>query len=206
MTYYADLSNIGLFESPIPHLLSIGWLEKGKPFQKGKVHLNVIEKLKHFSKYNWNPMATLGFHKCDFCNPKKTSDTDAIKGNVPFLDTDGKKGSFELELKFIDPGVAHGNGEILIPYLGKIYCAPDMVIHYIESHDYLPPSDFLNAVINCPEMLSQKAIGMIDGVVPYVSLPIKEMCSEKFYDLLMKSNGKVFLDAQTNTIFKKDSE
>jgi hypothetical protein len=39
------------------------------------------------------------------------------------------------------------NGEIHIyGEDGIIYCAPAMLVHYIEDHDYLPPDEFIRAV------------------------------------------------------------
>jgi len=39
-----------------------------------------------------------------------------------------------------------GNGEIRVADAGIVYAAPVLVVHYIEEHDYLPPTQFLKAV------------------------------------------------------------
>ena len=33
---------------------------------------------------------------------------------------------------------------------GKVYACPELVIHYIESHQYLPPQEFVDAVMSGP--------------------------------------------------------
>jgi hypothetical protein len=36
-----------------------------------------------------------------------------------------------------------------------VFVAPDAILHYVERHNYLPPRQFLDAVITCPEMGSE---------------------------------------------------
>lgn len=41
-----------------------------------------------------------------------------------------------------------GSAEIHIKYKGKIYAAPNGVVHYIKMHDYQPPAIVVEAVMN----------------------------------------------------------
>jgi hypothetical protein len=41
-------------------------------------------------------------------------------------------------------------GEIAIPAGDLLFVAPRMIVHYIEFHEYLPPSEFVAAVTACP--------------------------------------------------------
>jgi hypothetical protein len=41
-----------------------------------------------------------------------------------------------------------------IPGNGRIYVCPELIIHYINCHNYLPPKEFIDAVLDCPEMRS----------------------------------------------------
>ena len=43
---------------------------------------------------------------------------------------------------------AMGNGEIWVVKGETLYVAPYLIIHYIEEHNYQPPEDFMDAVIN----------------------------------------------------------
>jgi len=42
------------------------------------------------------------------------------------------------------------NMNLRIPGAGVIYVAPVMILHYIEVHRYLPPEEFIHAVIGAP--------------------------------------------------------
>lgn len=39
-----------------------------------------------------------------------------------------------------------GNGEIRVSRESITYAAPVLIVHYIEDHGYLPPSEFLKAI------------------------------------------------------------
>lgn len=46
---------------------------------------------------------------------------------------------------------AKGNGEIRIKAAdGKTYVAPYMIAHYVMEHGYLPPDEFITAVMEAP--------------------------------------------------------
>lgn len=49
-----------------------------------------------------------------------------------------------------------GTVNLYIPFQGKIYVCPDLIIHYINAHHYLPPIEFCDAVIACPAMDSME--------------------------------------------------
>lgn len=42
------------------------------------------------------------------------------------------------------------SGEIAVPRGDLLFVAPRMVVHYVETHDYLPPLVFVQAVMSCP--------------------------------------------------------
>ena len=44
--------------------------------------------------------------------------------------------------------IANGNGEIWVVKGETLYIAPYLIIHYIEEHNYQPPEEFIDAVIN----------------------------------------------------------
>jgi hypothetical protein len=58
-----------------------------------------------------------GFHECDICT--------TARRNRP-----------------------QGNGEIhVVSSDGTIYVAPTLIVHYIKAHNYLPPEEFIEAVL-----------------------------------------------------------
>ena len=41
-----------------------------------------------------------------------------------------------------------GNGEIHVKSVaGVIYCAPQLIVHYVSEHQYQPPQEFVEAVL-----------------------------------------------------------
>lgn len=62
----------------------------------------------------------MGFHVCTYCPPE-------AQGKY------GNRSSGDVTLVF-------GNG--------NAYEVPDMILHYIEDHKFLPPSTFMNDVLN----------------------------------------------------------
>jgi hypothetical protein len=44
-----------------------------------------------------------------------------------------------------------GSGELRIRGVGNIvYAAPDLIYHYVVDHQYQPPTEFVNAILNSP--------------------------------------------------------
>jgi hypothetical protein len=52
--------------------------------------------------------------------------------------------------EFCDSQETFDSGEIrVVGANGVVYAAPKMIVHYIEAHGYLPPQEFVDAVVNC---------------------------------------------------------
>jgi hypothetical protein len=45
---------------------------------------------------------------------------------------------------------AHGSANFGVPDKGLLFVVPEMVVHYIVEHEYLPPADFIKAVMRSP--------------------------------------------------------
>jgi hypothetical protein len=43
-----------------------------------------------------------------------------------------------------------GSKNVWIPTPEKVYIAPELIAHYIETHSYRPPDEFIEAVLACP--------------------------------------------------------
>ncbi|MDB4759755.1 hypothetical protein OAG34_00930 [bacterium] len=43
-----------------------------------------------------------------------------------------------------------GNGNLFVPNGNVVFVCPELIVHYIAAHHYLPPVDFITAVTNCP--------------------------------------------------------
>jgi hypothetical protein len=46
---------------------------------------------------------------------------------------------------------ASGSDNVFIPGAGVIYVCPELIVHYIGTHWYLPPEEFCEAVRRCPD-------------------------------------------------------
>lgn len=114
--WYEDLTECDYFAEQFSvNRIAVGWLENGKPYEKGETSKKVVEKIHEFIKTSGMYVYFLGYHKCDFCD-------------------------------FIN--VELGAATILIAYKKKVYICPALIVHYIENHQYLPPTEFIEAVLN----------------------------------------------------------
>jgi len=57
---------------------------------------------------------------------------------------------------------ARGSLNLLIPHKRWLYVAPEMIVHYVEAHGYLPPREFLDALVACPPQRSDGYFKLID--------------------------------------------
>jgi|GEM_PF-2666829 len=46
------------------------------------------------------------------------------------------------------------SNDVWIPHGSIMFVCPSLITHYIAAHRFLPPSDFLDAVLTCPDMQS----------------------------------------------------
>ncbi|PSK93114.1 hypothetical protein [Taibaiella chishuiensis] len=122
--YYPDLSKYE--ETSLP-IYTIGWLDQYEFFQQGAVSPFVVEKI--IKTYLQEPVnLTRGIYLCPFCNRYLPAPC--------YIYINEDKSSIL------------GHAEVWIPNKErtKIYAAPDLIIHYIKDHSYLPPQEFIDAV------------------------------------------------------------
>ena len=106
-----------------PEALNVGWLERSHIFAIGEVGEELIEKLRELAAAR-AVNQTRGHHSCSLCeNPAQ-----------PIVQWRNAVRSL-------------GSAEIWIAgKRGVRYACPDMIIHYVEVHHYLPPAEFLEAL------------------------------------------------------------
>jgi len=63
-----------------------------------------------------------------------------------------------------------GSSDIVVPDRTVVYMAPELILHYIRAHRYLPPSSFLEAVLNCPEPGTEEYHNAIKKIAPNYGL------------------------------------
>lgn len=131
MSWFADLSTYTYLPETLPpgrEVLTVGWLEPEYPFPTGEVpkefadELTLICATKSYAQ-------TRGFHDCGL--PHGDDESEEL-----FSITLGG------ERKLL------GSAEVrVLAESGAILAAPDLVWHYVNYHHYLPPQDFIDAVL-----------------------------------------------------------
>lgn len=128
MTHYEDLSTYAYSESvENKTLLNIGWLGRDISFPRGVIPTGFVERLAVAGSPSINLMR--GTHYCSVC-PEHTYEDHSYWSVT--LDRNIWLGMSEIDIL--------GEGNI-------IYVAPSLIIHYIEAHDYLPPQEYMDAVM-----------------------------------------------------------
>ncbi len=132
MTHYIDLSSCDYFGPADGRLLAVGWLELGRPLERGRVTGEFFEAFARLAANAWQPFVHAGRHACQWC----------VFSGGP------------AEVRVGDLTVAVGATNVFVPAEQAMYVAPSLLLHYMDAHEYAPPEVFQRAVIACPTMRS----------------------------------------------------
>ncbi|MFK7804791.1 MAG: hypothetical protein AB8G95_24375 [Anaerolineae bacterium] len=105
--------------------LAVGFVSRKYQFETGPVPTKFLQKL------------------LPFCHPSKTvcqvprAQNSALGGKQIEVDIQGEK-------------VMLGAAEIRVIGNEDIFAAPDLIYHYVADHNYLPPDEFIEAVMSGP--------------------------------------------------------
>jgi len=129
MAWFEDAASCDYFGVNLsPSLRAVGWLEKGKPFTSGPMDRRVYDKLeelqKGFLQARWRWVLRNFFYGYHHCG-------------FCFWSNQAK-----------------GVTNLFIPGPGFIFVAPELILHYMDAHAYLPPPEFCQAVLACPPVPS----------------------------------------------------
>ena|SRR5579862_188258 len=133
MTYYKDLSEYSYHGGAFyrPGTRNVGWLELGHEFEQAEPSDETLDKLWNFCKISVAQMR--GIHECEFC--RDDSYYAERNGETLLL------GASEIRVFSRD---------------GEIYAAPTLIYHYVKSHNYRPPDEFIQALKEGPAPESQE--------------------------------------------------
>jgi len=130
MTYFPDGSPYSyVAEAQKDVAFNIGWLDKDVAYQTGDVPAEFVGRLRDICRSGVN--RTRGLHQCNLCPPDQATtwvEPTTIRGSA----ADYVVGGAEIRVLSRD---------------GTVYASPDMIIHYVESHGYRPPEEFIEAVL-----------------------------------------------------------
>jgi len=138
MTWYPDLSPYTYIQDILQRhgrdytpngqtILNVGWLESGHDFPAGDPPPGFVDALAVLCVEHTQAL-TRGWQDCCFCTAE----------------------DYEYPSTFDIGGETHsiGHGEVrVISKSGPILSAPDLVVHYVDRHRYLPPPEFIEAVL-----------------------------------------------------------
>ena len=127
MTYYKDLSEYSYHRGAFhrPGTLNVGWLGFGYEFEQEELSDQILDKLWNFCKISVAQMR--GMHDCEFC---RDDSFYAVRKGEPLL---------------------LGTSEIRVfSRHGEIFAAPTLIYHYVKSHNYRPPDEFIRALEEGP--------------------------------------------------------
>ncbi len=136
--YFRDLTpyEYGRTE-PQANVLNVGWLSPTHRFPSGALEEGFVSALERLVASPVNLYR--GLHICEFCPPPPYK---LIGGGSLMPDP--------------LPGTT-GNGEIRIAATnGNTYVAPVLIFHYVVAHGYLPPKEFIDAVIEAARWQSRQ--------------------------------------------------
>lgn len=121
MTWFPDLGTNTMVASGA-QIRAVGWLSDKRPFRTGAPGADVIARLKE----------VVSLHRA--------THSSILWQEMYWM------GGHRCELCNTGFSVAC----IAIPADRALFVAPDMVVHYIEAHDYSPPAEFIEALMSAP--------------------------------------------------------
>jgi hypothetical protein len=128
MAWFEDLQPWTYFsvEADRP-LLAVGWLERGRPYATGDTDEDTRAALR-----------ILYCHDASRMQPKYATACVYFGGSHPcdFCDK-GRRGP-------------RGYGNLFVPAEREIFVCNDLIRHYVEEHNYLPPRRFIEALLKDP--------------------------------------------------------
>jgi hypothetical protein len=114
-------------------LRAVGWLEHPAEFNQGVAPVELLPKLRQLvesAREKYPHYYFRGVHACSLCAAA------------------GCEG----------PGPVWSQENIFVPGSDEVFVAPGGIVHYVEEHNYLPPDEFIKAVLTCPEYGSEEFV------------------------------------------------
>jgi hypothetical protein len=128
-------------QGPTTPVLNIGWLDRSREFPVGTTSAEFRDKLAWLCLRK-QVLPARGIHACNIC--------PAVKNGFHSIEIDGRK--HEL-----------GSAEIRVAGSQVQYAAPNLILHYVVDHRYLPPEDFVASVIALPDSLETGSWTVVRG-------------------------------------------
>ena len=130
---------------------NVGWLDKDNAFPRGNLSERALNRLMDISIVSVNQ--TRGLHCCEFCGDNMAQPTFIHLGKEFLLGS--------AEIRVFDP-------------TGISFAAPNLLVHYVLQHKYLPPSEFIFALEHGPNADSKEYPALLKslGLSPSETLTV----------------------------------
>jgi hypothetical protein len=130
MTWYPDLSPYSYMPEsvhPGETILNVGWLDSSHDFPVGDPPGGFLEALEWLCEGDAHAR-TRGWHACNLPHAQQL--------DYPYtIEVDGNK-------------ITLGSAEVrVVAKDGTMLSAPNLILHYVKDHNYLPPDVFTEAVL-----------------------------------------------------------
>lgn len=136
-----------------PNRVNAGWLERGAAYRIGLIERDALDRLAALC-VNWNVSdihrfffiteQSLGFHHCSLC-------PDSIGAGRWRVVVDGNSAT---KGRVDDSSTYLGSRVHTISAPDREYGVPDLVLHHVLDHHYLPPNPLIDAILDHPETLA----------------------------------------------------
>src|SRR5438046_1705385 len=148
MAYFPDLS-IYQYASDSPLAKNVGWLERGHEFERALPSEETLDLLWSFC--TTSVMRLRGRHPCDLCAVPQAEDAVRNRQRVAlgssgirvFSKESGRSALRQHLREMESSGLLFFRGS-LVPC--NVYAAPTLIYHYVSTHHYKPPDEFLRAL------------------------------------------------------------
>jgi hypothetical protein len=150
--YFEDLELCRYHPGPLDSdswhvpLRAIGWLEDGHPFNHGPTPTGLAELLGALvdnAERVFQQHHFRGLHDCTIC-----------ESGLP------------------SAHLARSHINLLIPGKRMVFACPAAITHYLSVHSYLPPSEFVDAVQECPPYGSPRYLELLREANDGCPLPL----------------------------------
>ena len=129
MAHYADRATYSYGAAPDSSLICAGWLARGHSFRSASAPDGFLDRLA-WRCVNQLERKYRGIHVCELCSPDEADYVSILhRGRKTVL----------------------GMAEITVRTKSGDYAPPSLNVHYVAAHGYLPPDDFVRAVLDVPE-------------------------------------------------------